>query len=1025
VVKPIRDAFREVFPATTGQQLYEMTKNLREFTERLKMGATASAGLKATFKGIFSIFSIGQKIFSGVFSLLGRIFGLFSTGTGSVLTLTGSFGDMITKVNEFLEKSDLIGVIFDKIGDVVETVLKPVIKYFGQLSGIVADLATGGFDQIVNAFEYLAPIMRDFGSNAVRTFNELKTSLGPVRDMVERIKDSFLGLFDFGGGGSGAGGGAVAAIQTQLEPVADLGDRIRATWDRVTQAFSNAIDKLRPIGDNVKKVFTYVKQQVVDFFADMGLEEGLAIVNTGFFIAFYRMMKGFFGEMKGLVASAKGMFDSVGGVLEQVTSNLKTMQADVRADIIMKIAASLALLAGAIWVLSKVDPAGLATGLAAIGVMLAMLVKALKALEDNTSTRGSINLAILTVGLVGISIALIAMAGAIALLGNMDTDTIIRGLGAVAGILAVVVAASAVLGTTGGAGQMVLAAGAMLILSAALTAIAGVIKLYEAMDTGEMAKGIAKIAGVLIALGISMQFFPPNMLVTSAGLFVVAAALTVLAGVMKIYGSMGMDEMAKSIGMLAYSLGIIAVAVNVMTGALGGAAALLVVAGALAIIAPVLMMLGQLPLKVIGIGLLAIAGVFAVLGVAGYLLAPVAPVILLLAKGIGLLGLAALAAGVGMLAFATGLATLAAVGAAGAAALGAMIIVVAESIPLVMQQFGLGIIAFAKVIEESGPPLARAMTVALLALLQAIRNVAPSLGKTILVLLDVILKVLVNALPKIQRAGYELIIRLMQGVANNIPRVARAGANIIIAFMQAIGREGPRIARQAMQTIITFTNGLASAIRDNSDEMNAAGRNLADAIIDGAANGIRDGAGAVAGAAWDMAVGAWNSAMEAIGARSPARKFILTGKYADQGMAIGLTSYAGVVNKAASGMAEGALDEVSSVMSRIGESISGDIDMSPVIAPVIDLDQFRKDAAQMQGAMPDPMFGASVSYGQASGIAREAEAAAAARLETQDTPTVFQFEQNNYSPKELSTTEIYRRTNNQMSQAKKALGIAS
>ena len=58
VIKPIYEAFREIFPPTTAQQLYDITENLRKFTANLKLSDTASANLKSTFKGLFAILDI-------------------------------------------------------------------------------------------------------------------------------------------------------------------------------------------------------------------------------------------------------------------------------------------------------------------------------------------------------------------------------------------------------------------------------------------------------------------------------------------------------------------------------------------------------------------------------------------------------------------------------------------------------------------------------------------------------------------------------------------------------------------------------------------------------------------------------------------------------------------------------------------------------------------------------------------------------------------------------------------------------
>ncbi|MBQ1413929.1 MAG: tape measure protein, partial [Clostridia bacterium] len=57
-VKPAKDAFQEIFPAVTGKQLAALTKNLRDFTEKFKIGGKAAERLKSTFKGFFAIFDV-------------------------------------------------------------------------------------------------------------------------------------------------------------------------------------------------------------------------------------------------------------------------------------------------------------------------------------------------------------------------------------------------------------------------------------------------------------------------------------------------------------------------------------------------------------------------------------------------------------------------------------------------------------------------------------------------------------------------------------------------------------------------------------------------------------------------------------------------------------------------------------------------------------------------------------------------------------------------------------------------------
>ena len=58
VITPIREAFRDIFPKTTSEQLYNITENVRKFTEKLIISDSNAEKLKTTFKGIFTVLDI-------------------------------------------------------------------------------------------------------------------------------------------------------------------------------------------------------------------------------------------------------------------------------------------------------------------------------------------------------------------------------------------------------------------------------------------------------------------------------------------------------------------------------------------------------------------------------------------------------------------------------------------------------------------------------------------------------------------------------------------------------------------------------------------------------------------------------------------------------------------------------------------------------------------------------------------------------------------------------------------------------
>ena len=87
--------------------------------------------------------------------------------------------------------------------------------------------------------------------------------------------------------------------------------------------------------------------------------------------------------------------------------------------------------------------------------------------------------------------------------------------------------------------------------------------------------------------------------------------------------------------------------------------------------------------------------------------------------------------------------------------------------------------------------------------------------------------------------------------------------------------------------------------------------------------------------------------------------------------------------------------------------------MSPVITPVLDLDQARR---QMRGLQGFGSISGDFGRSQASSLALLDEALRKGVAEQkEDSVRKIEFIQNNHSPKALSEAEIYRRTRNLIS----------
>jgi tape measure domain-containing protein len=945
IIKPIQSALRDIFPPMTGLRLAELTKNLRDFTKGLIIGKDTAKDLKSIFKGVFSVFSLIGDVIGGAVGVVGKLFGVMTSGSGGVIKMAASFGDFVTNLVASIKASGVITSIFEKLG----SVLAVPVKWISQLIGSLAQLAASGqanvfLTNLADRFQALKPVI-----------SGAQNALKKMASFVTGLKDKFSNLFSFSGAGDGAKQG-VSTIQSAMSGMSSIGSKAKAIWSGVIKVIKGIGSGIKNLYGDLTPVFSSLKDKLLNFVKNMGIEDAVSMINTGFFIAMYMTIRSFFKKMGGLIDSYGGMYDNLGGLFGQLTSSLKTMQNEVRSDILLKIAGGLALLAAAVFVLSKVDASKLGVSLGALAAMLGIMVVGLKALEKGATFTGSANLVLLSVSLIALSVGLLALSGAVAVLGSMELTTLAKGIGSIAVVIGVLVAAAAALSKSGGAGQLLGLSASILVMSFALTAFAAAIKLYSLINTDTLLSGGLKIAATLATLALVMRLMPKGMLSSAASLIIVSAALNIMALALKGLSGFSIPEMAKSLTMLGGALLIISIAMNAMQKAIPGAAAMLLIAAALAVMVPPLMLLGQMSLGSITMSLIALAGAFTVIGLAAYVIGPMAPALIALAAGIALLGVAALAVGGGLALFAVGLASLAASGAAGAAVLVGVIISIANTFPLIMQQVGMGIAAFAKVMTASAPILIAMVVAMIKAMLDAFIKNGPAFSVQMLKIMDIIIKTVQAAVPKLAAAGLKLITTLLNelakgipglsaagtrvmlaiitaaqaavpkitppalkliatlinSIANNLGPVITAGANLVIKFisglgkhadgiitagvqfvikvMQGIGKHAGELANAGVQLIIKLLNAVKGAIDANSGAVGAAAAGVGWAIIRGMASGIWNGIRVVTSAAASVASRALAAAKEKLGINSPSKKFYEIGQGVIEGFVNGINS---------------------------------------------------------------------------------------------------------------------------------------
>ena len=126
IAKPVKDAFREIFPAKTAENLWEATKAFRDFTNQLRLSEGTMQNIKDFASGIFSVMKTVRTVFK---DLLAAIFPA-TAGVDSllqiVLALAGAFGRFLTRVTTAIRESEEYQTILRGIGQAVLVIIKMV-----------------------------------------------------------------------------------------------------------------------------------------------------------------------------------------------------------------------------------------------------------------------------------------------------------------------------------------------------------------------------------------------------------------------------------------------------------------------------------------------------------------------------------------------------------------------------------------------------------------------------------------------------------------------------------------------------------------------------------------------------------------------------------------------------------------------------------------------------------------------------------------------------------------------------------
>ena len=866
VITPIKEAFTDIFPPITADQIYKITEGFRSLTERLTLSETASTNLKNTFKGLFAVVDIIGKAFISVIKAIGSLLGGIGKLGGGLLSITGSFGEWLVKLNETIETTD----IFNKV--------------FGSIANFIKNAAAA----IKN---FITTVAKNFKIPGFELFHNL---LGRVQDRMSQVGEAAGSMKS----------GVVAVFQFMGEALANcqFAQILKTIWNTVKTITSGIVNS-----------FSSISEAIISSLGEANFSGIIDLLNGASLGAIAVGITKLIGSFRGAIDKIGNIKESFIGILDSVRGCLEAYQSQLKADLLLKIASAIAILTASIVVLSLIDSHKLSAALGAITVLFADLMASMAVFNKVGGKESRVMKSV--TAMLGISTAVLILASALKKLGDLDVGQLITGLVGIAGLTAMIIAAAKAMSSGGptiikGATRMVIFAAAIKILASAcedlsklswgelakglvgvgvllasvsmftnntkfmvnsiatatgivifasaIKVLASACKDFGSMSWNEVIKGLVSV-GVLLAsiskftnktklvvnsittatgivilasaikvlasacedfgsmswneiikglisVGVLLasvsQFmnrakFGVNSIPIAAGIMILAVAIKVLASAVGDFGSMSWEEIAKGLIALGGSIVILSVGLKAMNGTLLGSAAMLVAASALLIMTTALSVFGAMSWESIAKGLVALAGAFAVIGVAGLVLAPLVPTILSLCVALALIGVSMLGIGAGLTlvsaglsALAIALTALATAGTAGATAIVASLTIIftgiAELIPTIMTKIGDGIAALWIAIANNASAIGEAFRSVILMLVVIFGECVPAIADVMLSLVDGILKALVEYTPSIVDSIMGFLIGILEGIARNLPSLIQAAVDVLMSLFSGV-----------------------------------------------------------------------------------------------------------------------------------------------------------------------------------------------------------------------------------------------
>ena len=524
VIKPFKDAFRDIFPAKTSQDLLKFTNGFKNLMKALQLNSRQMTNLRRAARGVFSVFDI---LFSTLKQLGNIIKNLVAPELGSfgdlVLEILGTVGDLLYSFRNMTISGEKLNVSFEKIGSGAKKLIDILKNLFIQFK----DSRIGQ-----TAFKLLATTIESGAQAALKLLNYISETVFRIKGIDKLTFPNLIGIFSQIGKDAWSW---FKGLTTSITDTNGLLENFKSTVESVCNKTGASFDNLTR---RISIVFNTLRGWLKDvpWGALLSIAFGFGIIQS--VNNFTKVMTKFVTEIGNLTKGFAGLMTGVNKVMTSIAGMFDAVKNSINAPNYVKMAKAVAILAASLTVLALLPTDKLqnaAVMLTATMVAFGIFVKALTMMPTLAAT-GAAAASILAKVVAALAGSLLLLASAFKMLEDMDPNILLDNVLAISVLVGTLATAATLMtnkmglltASVGNTGVLNSAAANILAMSASIYIIAKALKNISDIsfrDINSVINALVLATGSVIALSVALSKLKGTSQLKSAG----AILTTVLA----------------------------------------------------------------------------------------------------------------------------------------------------------------------------------------------------------------------------------------------------------------------------------------------------------------------------------------------------------------------------------------------------------------------------------------------------------------------------------------------------------------